>query len=151
MTSRDLFALANAAAMTASTIPGGTGVPALEVCCMLVVKVELWPDGVETRAREIRRAQCANVSGLTPTSDHVAIIVDEHGRRERPSSRPRERVAPLLGRVLPVVAGRPRVSLGRGLICAVRRVSVRRALPNCGSLPAGDPRLLSHPRAMVHA
>ncbi|MCZ7538055.1 MAG: hypothetical protein M5T61_20410 [Acidimicrobiia bacterium] len=81
MTSRDLFALANAAAMTASTIPGGTGVPALEVCCMLVVKVELWPDRSNARAREIRRAQCANVSGLTPTSDHVAIIVDEHGRR----------------------------------------------------------------------
>jgi hypothetical protein len=91
VTSRDLVAVANAAAMTASTIPGGAGLPALEVYCMLV-KVEPWPDGFETRARESGRAQCANVSGLTPISDYVAIIVDEHGRREHPSARPRERV-----------------------------------------------------------
>src|SRR5262249_37748616 len=46
---------------------------------MLVVKIELWPDGDHTRPHEVGRIGIANVSDLADTSDYVAVLRDDTG------------------------------------------------------------------------
>ena len=43
------------------------------------MRVELWPGGDESRAREIGRACIANVSQLTHVSNYVVVAADEDG------------------------------------------------------------------------
>lgn len=38
---------------------------------MLVVKVEVWPGGDESRAREIERLYAGNISSLADVSDYI--------------------------------------------------------------------------------
>lgn len=42
---------------------------------MMVVKIEVWPGGDESRAREIERLFVANISALADTSDYVYEFV----------------------------------------------------------------------------
>jgi hypothetical protein len=46
---------------------------------MLVVRVELWPDGDGTRARQVGLAGLANVSELADASDYVGVLTDDCG------------------------------------------------------------------------
>lgn len=48
---------------------------------MLVIKVEVWPNGRESGAREIARAGAANVSDMAELSDYQVVRVDERGER----------------------------------------------------------------------
>ena len=43
----------------------------------LVVKVEVWPDGDPTRAREVGRLGTANVSALADLSDYSVTVVED--------------------------------------------------------------------------
>lgn len=53
---------------------------------LLVVKVELWPGGRESGAREIGRAAIVNISSLNEVSDYLVIAADEMERDRRGSS-----------------------------------------------------------------
>lgn len=46
---------------------------------MLVVKIELWPGGRESDAREIGRAAIVNVSSLAWVSDYIVLSRDDRG------------------------------------------------------------------------
>lgn len=46
---------------------------------MIVVKVELWPEGDETTARETTRIAIANVGGKKTNSRYIAVIKEDDG------------------------------------------------------------------------
>lgn len=50
---------------------------------MLVIKVEVWPNGRPGSSREIGRAGLANVSRLAAVSDYTVVRVADNGRVDR--------------------------------------------------------------------
>lgn len=52
---------------------------------MLVVRIELWPNGDKSRARELSRAEIWNMSELAPVSDYgVHVDCATNGTAEFP-------------------------------------------------------------------
>ena len=96
---------------------------------MIMVKIELWPNGDRTRRRQIAAIAVANVSELADVSDYVAVRWTDAGAMEAVSVRAHRRSAgiwPLLAR-----AASPRASrrIARSHQATVEAIVNRVVLP----------------------